>query len=155
MKVRKVLKKDIKQIVSILEEVSKIHVQKRPDVFKDKQSNEIEKDFLKELKDKEKIIRVAVNGTKVEGIVIFKIKEVKDHINLKNSKILWIEELGVKQESRRKGIGKQLIIEAKKISKNCGCTRMELNCWECNEDAIKFYENQEMLVQRRIFETKI
>ena len=45
-------------------------------------------------------------------LVIYKLKEIKDHINLKDCKILWIEELGVEEKFRKNGIGKILMKEA-------------------------------------------
>lgn len=87
--------------------------------------------------------------------MLLKIKEVINHINLKNSKVLWIEELCVDENNRGKGIGKILINNAKEIAKDLKCERLELNCWEANKDAIAFYEKQGMKSQRRVMEIKI
>ena len=45
--------------------------------------------------------------------------------------------------------------EAEKIAKELDCRRMELNCWDFNENAIDFYEAIGMNTQRRIMEKRI
>ena len=53
-------------------------------------------------------------------------------------------------ESRRKGIGKLLIEEVKKQARENDYNKIELNCWEFNESAMKFYESIGFKTQRRI-----
>ena len=89
------------------------------------------------------------------GVIICKVREINDHTNLKNIKVLWINEICVKQEYRRNGIGRSLIEKAKEIAKENNCLRLELNCWELNEKAMKFYENQGLTTQRRVMEINI
>ncbi|MEI3394542.1 MAG: GNAT family N-acetyltransferase [Clostridia bacterium] len=115
----------------------------------------MEKEILDIINNEEKISFVAEENEKILGIIVLKIKEVINHINLKNSKVLWIEELCVDENNRGKGIGKILINNAKEIAKDLKCERLELNCWEANKDAITFYEKQGMKSQRRIMEIKI
>lgn len=62
---------------------------------------------------------------------------------------------GVRKSERRRGIGKSLISQTIKIAKDLSCKRVELNCWEFNEDAIQFYQKQNMKTQRRIMEIEI
>lgn len=102
-----------------------------------------------------KIIIATDNTSKIYGLLICKIKEVKGHINLKDTKTLWIEELGVDKNYRKRGIGKQLLKEAEKIAEELDCKRIELNCWNFNKDAINFYKSIGMNTQRKIMEKEI
>ena len=86
---------------------------------------------------------------------IFKIKEIKEHINLKNAKILYVEKIGVSKKSKRKGIGKLMLEEIKKIAKSLNCNRIELSCWSFNKNAIKFYKSQNMKIQKLNMEVDI
>ena len=155
IKIRKIQKEDIEKIIPLLEQVSTLHINMRPDIFKEKTESNMEKDILDIINDEEKISLVAEENEKILGIIVLKIKEVINHINLKNSKVLWIEELCVDENNRGKGIGKILINNAKNIAKDLECERLELNCWEANKDAITFYEKQGMKSQRRVMEIKI
>ena len=76
------------------------------------------------------------------------IKYIENHNNLKDTNILWIEELGVNEKYRRQGIGSRLIKEVRNIARKEGCSRVELNCWCFNENAIKFYKKIGMKEQR-------
>jgi ribosomal protein S18 acetylase RimI-like enzyme len=155
MEVRLAKIKDVLEIVPLLYEVAIMHIEKRPDIFKEKELK-IMTNYAEELiKDKNNIILVAEENKKIKGVIVCKIKEVKNHVNIKDSKSLWIDELCVKSESQKKGIGKLLMQKAKDIARKEGCIRLELNCWEFNENAIKFYEKQELTTQRRIMEVKI
>lgn len=156
MQIREAKIEDIEQIVIILEQISKIHYEKRPDIFKKKSKNEIRKNTIEMLKDKKRKIIVAADDTlKIYGLIIYNIKEVKEHINLRDSKVLWIEELGVDESYRKNGIGKMLMEKVEEDAKMLDCTRIELNCWDFNNNAISFYERFGMRTQRRIMEKEI
>lgn len=156
MRIREAIKEDIEQIVFLLQQVSELHYIIRPEIFKRKSRNQMEEDVIENLKSKEKKILVATDETsKIYGILIYKVKDVKCHVNLKSSKILWVEELCVDVKCRKMGIGKMLMIEAESYAKKLNCERIELNCWEFNKVAIKFYEEIGMKTQRRVMEKKI
>ena len=156
MEIRIAKKENLEQIVNILEQVSQIHYESRPDIFKKKSKMKVKEDTIEIMNDKEKKVLVAIDNTsRIYGLLIYKIKEVKNHINLKDSKILWIDELGVDEKYRGKGIGRSLMEEALMISKKLNCQRIELNCWDFNEKAISFYEKFGMSLQRRIMEKEI
>lgn len=156
MEIREAKIEDIEQIVIILEQISKIHYEKRPDIFKKKSKNEIRKNTIEMLKDKKRKIIVAADDTlKIYGLIIYNIKEVKEHINLRDFKVLWIEELGVDESYRKNGIGKMLMKKVEEDAKILDCKRIELNCWDFNNNAISFYERFGMRTQRRIMEKEI
>ena len=156
MEIREAKLKDVKQIAIIMEQISRIHYENRPEIFKEKSKKEIEDDVIQTIKNKERTILVATDESlNICGVLIYKIKEVKNHINLKDSRTLWIDELGVDEKCRKKGIGKTLMKEVEKIAKSEECSRLELNCWNFNENAIMFYEWQGMVPQRRIMEKKL
>ena len=108
------------------------------------------------MNDKKRKVIVATDETlKIYGLIIYNIKEVKGHINIKDSKVLWIEELGVDEGYRKNGIGKMLMKKVEDDAKMLNCNRIELNCWNFNDNAISFYEGFGMKTQRRIMEKDI
>lgn len=52
---------------------------------------------------------------------------------------LYLEDLFVRPEQRRKGYGRALLVELAKIARDRGCGRMEWAVLDWNEPAIKFY----------------
>lgn len=156
MEIRNVEIKDLEQIAKILKQVAQIHYMNRTDLFKNK-NEKIIKEEIKETMNNhsKKILIISDKKSIVYGTLIYSIKEIKNHNNLKDMKILWIEDLGVDERFRNKGIGKKLILEAEKIAKKLKCERIELNCWEFNQNAIKFYNKVGMETQRRIIVKEI
>ena len=155
MDIRQANKNDITQMVPLLDEVSKLHIEKRPDVFKIKSHEEIKSNLEEMIQDESNFILIAEDKQVAVGVIICKVREINDHTNLKNTKVLWINEICVKQEYRRNGIGRSLIEKAKEIAKANNCLRLELNCWELNEGAMKFYEKQGLTTQKRVMEINI
>ena len=55
-------------------------------------------------------------------------------------KILYIEDLFVREASRGKSVGRLFIEKAKSIAKELDCEEIELKCAEWNENSAAFYE---------------
>lgn len=155
MEIRKGNRNDLEKIILLLKQVSMLHIKMRPDIFKTKTKENIKAEAIEVINDKERIVIVAEENKIILGIMVLKIKQVSNHINLKDAKILWVEELCVDEKNRRNGIGRKLINKAIEVAKENNCKRLELNCWEENYKAISFYEKQGMQTQRRIMEINI
>ena len=145
---------DINQIIPLMLQVSEMHYSERKDIFKEKGVEKIKLELKGALENNENIL-VAEENNNIVGVVIFKIKIVGEHINLIDRKVIWINELVVDEKLRGKGIGTKLFNETKKYAKNNKCDAVELNCWEFNEKAPRFYERCGMNTQRRIMDLKI
>ena len=59
------------------------------------------------------------------------------------------------EQTEKNGIGKLLMNEAKTIARKNNCSRLELNVWNFNTNAIEFYEHFGMKCQRKIMEIEI
>ena len=153
MVVREAQDRDVDEIIDIYMQINELHENNRPDVFKIKDIQKNRNEILEILEDEKFNVYVATNEKEIiYGIIIINIKNVKEHRNLKDTKILWVEDIGIKEEYKRNGIGKVLMDKAKEIAKYENCSRIELNCWNFNKNAIKFYNKVGMSTQRRIME---
>jgi len=155
MQFREAKKEDLSQVVEIMEQIQRLHEECRPEVFKSKTRNQIEKEAIELIENEKEYVIVAVKDDRVYGILMCNLKEVKNHRNLKDSKSLWIDDLGVNEKYRKLGIGKELMKEAENLSKRLGCKTITLNCWSFNETALRFYEKQGMKNQRIIMEKEV
>ena len=54
---------------------------------------------------------------------------------------LWLEDLFVKPEHRRKGYGRALFLHVARIAHERGCGRFEWSALDWNEPAIRFYKS--------------
>ena len=149
MQIREARIEDKKELIELLMQAQELHCKNRPDIFKQITKKEVESEVAEVLESQERKMIVAVNDKeKVCGLVIFRIKEVENHINLKNAKILYVGKIVVDKKCQRQGIGTLLMQEMNKIAKELKCNRMELSCWSFNKEAIEFYKAQGMKVQR-------
>ena len=156
MEIRETRIEDKKELIELLMQAQELHCKNRPDIFKKTTKKEVESEVHEVIESQERKMIVAVNDKeKVCGLVIFRIKEVENHMNLKNAKILYVEKIVVDKKCQRQGVGTLLIQEMNKIAKELKCNRMELSCWSFNKEAIEFYKAQEMKVQRLNMEIKI
>lgn len=156
MKIREAKINEIEKIAVLMEQVARIHYDGRPEIFKKNSIEIIRNNVIEILGNNEKTILVAIDDKlDLSGVLIYKIKEVKEHINVKDFKIIWIDEIVVDEKYRKMGTGKLLMKEVEKIAKIENCSRIELNCWSFNENAIKFYESIGMIKQRVVMEKEI
>ena len=116
---------DINKISELMLQVAKIHSNARKDSFEEKSIEEIKIEVNNRINNKENIL-VAEESNNIYGVIIYKIKEVKEHINLKDRTILWIDELIVDEKVRKMGIGKNLFSEVKRIAKERNYDAVEL-----------------------------
>lgn len=154
MNIRNAQIDDVNRVSELMLQVAKIHSSARRDIFKEKNIEEIKNEVNNRMNNKENIL-IAEENNSIFGVIIYKIKEVREHKNLKDRTVLWIDELVVDENIREKGIGKSLFLEVNKIAKESNCNAVELNCWNFNRQAIKFYEKCGMNTQRLIMEVKI
>lgn len=156
MKIRQAKIEDKKELIEMLMQAQELHCRNRPDIFKKTTKKEVESEVIEVLESKERKMIVVVNDEeKVCGLVIFRIKEVENHVNLNNAKILYVEKIVVDKKCQRQGIGTLLMQEINKVARELNCNRIELSCWSFNKKAIEFYESCGMKVQRLNMEIEV
>ena len=103
MKIREARIEDKKELIEMLMQAQELHCKNRPDIFKKVTKQDVESEVIEVLESKEGKMIVAVNDKeKVCGLVIFRIKEVENHINLKNAKILYVGKIVVDKNVKDK-----------------------------------------------------
>jgi GNAT superfamily N-acetyltransferase len=147
--------KDIDEIASLEEQFSKQYSKGRPDIFYDEESSLYYELIKICFEDQNKKILVAEENKKIVGYCIFHIKITEDHPTVYDRKVMFIEVLYVKDEFRKKGIGKMFFNKIKEIANENDIMSIELWAWEFNQNAIEFYEHLGMKTKVRIMELEI
>ena len=143
MEIRKACLEDIENnLLNLYQELFEYHYNNRTETFK--KSNI--KEFKQELVDKINDIIVIEEKGRIQAFAIYTIKDRM------SQKVLFIEQVIVDKKSRNKGYLKELINYIKKIAKERECSRIELCCWEFNQNAKEVYEHLGFKKQRTIYE---
>lgn len=135
-----------KGLLKVFIEGYKYHQNGRPDIFANISDNDLKNDLIENF-DRLNTI-VILEDESIVGYLSYKIKE-------RHTKKLDVDQLVILEQYRGKGLGKQLMDEAKKIAIDNSCDRIELNCWMFNENALAMYEHIGYNKQRIIYELKL
>ena len=130
MIIRKGIKEDIPQVLDLVKELAEY------ENALDKVSNTVER-MVKDGFGNNPVYNlfVAENNNQITGIAItfFRYSTWK-------GKVLYLEDLVIKNQDRRKGIGKKLFEEVIKFAKKENCVGLSLQVLDWNESAINFYK---------------
>lgn len=138
MKIQKASTKDFLGIHNIFQEVHDHHRIGTINTFKNIDPF-TEEEFINVLKEKNTFLLVA-KERKIMGFLLATIDEKEGRHTISKKSFL-ISTLGIKKEFQNKGIGTELIKEAKKLAKENNCDNINLNVWSFNEHAIRFYKH--------------
>jgi len=145
--------KDIDKILSLDKQVFELHIKARPDwINKNPQNNDYIKNIIESKNGK---IYVAENENEIIGYCIINICESKNHYIKHDMTNIEIENMGIDEKYRKKGIGKKLFEEVKKYAMEINAKFIELSVWEFNQNAKKFYEHMGMKTRINKMELKI
>lgn len=155
MKIRKALPKDIKAIGRLLQEISSVHHEGRPDLFNVGQKYD-DDELLTVINDSTRLVLVAANDDdEAVGYAICIIQHPHPGSAQVPVTTLYLDDLCVEAAQRGKRIGHQLMEAVKDAARSLGCYNLTLNVWACNPRAHRFYEQCGMQVQKYCMETII
>lgn len=146
---------DFKGINILMNQVHKLHMDSRSDVYRKTDEPLPKKDFLSIINDENKILILAEINYIVVGLCIISIRPIPSNIALVPRKVAYMEDLCVHEDYRKQGIGKKLFLDAKKLALAFNVDSLELMVWEFNKNAVNFYENEGMNTRSRIMEMKL
>ena len=86
---------------------------------------------------------------------IITIKNTVERPILIPKKVVYMDDFGVDQTFRGKGLGKVFFGKIVEYAKTIEADSLELGVWEFNEDAIKFYESMNLKTKSRLMEIRL
>lgn len=153
MNIRKALPKDIGAIGRLLQEISIVHHEGRPDLFKVGQKYD-DKELFSVITDPSRLVLVAANeADEAVGYAICILQRPHSGSASTNVTTLYLDDLCVDSALRGKHIGHELMDAVKDAARKLGCYNLTLNVWACNPNAHRFYEQCGMRVQKYCMET--
>ena len=155
--IRPARKEDHAAVERLLRQVAQLHAELRPDVFRPAGQKYDTTRYYGLLNGPDTPILVAQDGQgKVLGYAMLEIKAVfKDHPVMLPRTYLYVDDLCVDENMRGQGVGSLLMEGVRELAKSRGIEKIELNVWECNEGAMRFYERLGFATQRRTLEFNV
>ena len=155
MTIRLAAKSDLPGVNAVRQQVHKVHAEGRPDIFRKKFGKKLAGHIKILFRDKSAKIAVAEQDGNIVGFAVLKVIDKPKSPYSKARRFLRVEEFGVDEAHRRQGIGTALFDFIKTYAAEQGFDTVELDMWEFNEGALRFYEAQGFSTYRRFMEYKM
>lgn len=150
--VRFARKEDYKAINALRAPVCALHANTYPEVFKPVFAQDHQERVLKMMDDPEQEVLVAEENGQLLGFAMVEYIKREETNSMYAVHAAHIVEIGVDEKAQGKGIGTALIQAVKEAAKARGCSSVQLDVWELNQDARHFYEKLGFVTLRRKME---
>ncbi len=145
---------DLDRVNVLRKQVNDLHVQGKPEVFKPGFCAEL-RDYVRVIfADPRQRIVVAEKDGVLCGFAVLNHITRPDNPFMFERDFLDIDEFCVDRDHRRQGVASAMIRFIREYAREQGFSRVELNMWEFNQDALAFYEKAGFKTFRRYMEMK-
>jgi ribosomal protein S18 acetylase RimI-like enzyme len=139
MKIRKARIRDIDDLIVLNNEVQDLHLKTFPEIYKQVPENEARKFFENFLKTRGNSIIIGESKKGVVGYIALRIDRQGETPFTTKRKVVYIDQIVVKEEFRNQGFGQRLMKEADKLAKKTGASWLQLDVWDFNKSAQYFF----------------
>lgn len=147
---------DSAQLVRMLREIARIHHKGRPDLFKPSSSKYNEEQVAAMINDSRHAVFVAEDlQGRLCGYIFCKFHQEEEGRVTRARRFLYIDDLYVDESQRGRHIGVQLLDRAIEAAREQECAHVELNVWNFNQSAVRFYEAQGFDCRKLLMERKL
>ena len=150
--VRFARKEDYEAINALRAPVCALHSNGYPALFKPVFAKDHQERVLKMMEDPEQEVLVAEENGQLLGFAMVEYIKREETNSMYAVHEAHIVEIGVDETSQGKGVGTALIQAVKDAAKVRGCRSVQLDVWEFNKSALRFYEKLGFVTLRRKME---
>ncbi|MBQ9901786.1 MAG: GNAT family N-acetyltransferase [Clostridia bacterium] len=155
MKIRFAKKSELEEVNALRKQVHKLHANGRPDIFRQKFGKKLAQHIYDFFGAEHSKVVVAKRGGVICGFASIEIIQKPRSPYNKARKYLRVTEFGVDKAHRRQGTGRALMEFIKQYAAEKGVDTVELDVWEFNRVALRFYEDMGFRTYRRFMEIKL
>ena len=153
--VRYAKREELESVNKIRKQVNEVHVKGRPDIFREDGWQFIEPFVYTRFDEENSGVIVAAIEDEIVGFAVVQYIVRPESPFNKERKFFHIEEFGVDENYRRKGIATAIIDFVKEDAKKRSFKKIELDMWEFNDGALAFYESIGLKTFRRYMESYV
>lgn len=146
---------DLVNVNKLRKQVHEVHAKGRPDIFREEFNKELENHIYSIFDNEDGQVIVVEKNNMICGFATVEIVEKPESPYNKARSFFHVIEFGIDENHRREGLGRALFEFIKKMAKEKGIENIELDMWEFNEGALKFYESLGFKTYRRYLEAKL
>lgn len=150
--IRMALAEELPRINELRRQVNELHVAGEPAIFKPGFPAELENYIYEVFADPMKKVVVAELDGRICGFAVLNHIIRPENPFMFERNYLDIDEFCVDQTVRRRGVATAMIDFIRDFARAEGHTRLELNMWEFNREALRFYEAAGFTTYRRYME---
>ncbi len=148
VEVREATVADYPGFARVAREVHEHHVAAVPDVFRRVEVVVPEEAFAELIADDDSGVYIAECDGELAGYAVLLHRRASREIHVPRP-FAFVDTFGVAEAHRRSGVGRRLFAACVAGAKERGATRLELDCWEANREAVRFYAAMGMHLKRR------
>ena len=152
--IREATKSDYDVVHQIQRQVHEIHTKERPDHYKMADTT-LDKEYFNNLIEGENTKVFLLEEDQPIAYTILTIKHTEERPILIPKKVVYMDDFGVDNMYRGKGVGKIFFEKILEFAKDIEADSLELGVWEFNENAIKFYESMNLKTKIRRMEIEL
>ena len=130
-------KADREAVNAIAKQIHDMHAAWRPDIYMSIEEHYTQERFMEAIRDRQ--LYVAKLAGEVAGFAVLK-KCTYDWPGVVKRSVLMVEEFGVQEFCRGRGIGKAMMEDIHALARAFGCTDLQLRVYPQNDDAVGFYQ---------------
>lgn len=150
--IRLARKEDYEAINVLRAPVCELHANSYPNVFKPVFAQDHQERVLKMIENPEQEVFVAEESGVLLGFAMVEYIKREETNSMHAVHTAHIVEIGVDDKAQGKGVGTALIETVKTEAKARGCHSVQLDVWEFNKSALRFYEKLGFVTFRRKME---
>jgi ribosomal protein S18 acetylase RimI-like enzyme len=137
------------EVVALLnKDIQDLHASLYPDLFKEFEFDSVNNYFKKIMENPNFLFLIIKDNDQNFGYTWIEIRDNQENAFTKSNKSIFIHHLSIAIEHRNKGLGLTLMNKIKEIAIDKGIGRIELDYWNDNEIAKKFYEKSGFIKYR-------
>ncbi len=155
MAVRFAKESELDRVNALRKQVNDLHVAGRPDIFKPGFSKELQDHIRTIWNDPRQRIVVDERDGVLCGFAVLNHITRPENPFMRVRDYLDIDEFCVDKAYRRTGVGTELMTFISDYAREQGFSKVELNMWEFNRDALQFYEAIGFSTYRRYMELEL
>jgi ribosomal protein S18 acetylase RimI-like enzyme len=141
MNIRIATPRDSPILSALCRDVQTLHAKNHPQFFKMPQNDDFAVTFFDEmLADPEVTIYIAEEGSHPLGYVVCRLFDRPENIFTYANRFLFIDQISVRPEAQRRGIGTALLKQAEIRASELGLSKLQLDSWDFNLEAHACFE---------------